>query len=146
MLKWPNDIFFAGKKLGGILTEVEGETERVNFVVVGIGINANCSVNVDIPTTSIKNEIQKEVSLTRLVLKILEQMEGLYIDYLSDSSKFFGEYKQYSNMLGKDVMIVQPRKTIRGKAVDIDRDGALVLRLVDGSYASIVSGDCILLR
>jgi BirA family biotin operon repressor/biotin-[acetyl-CoA-carboxylase] ligase len=146
LLKWPNDIFIEGKKLGGILTEVEGETERVNFIVVGIGINANSSVNVDVPTTSLKNEIRKDVHLTNLIQKILEQMEALYLDYSSDSSKFLEEYKQYSNMLGKEVKVVQPRKTIMGKAVDIDGDGALILRLVDGSYESIVSGDCIFLR
>jgi BirA family biotin operon repressor/biotin-[acetyl-CoA-carboxylase] ligase len=145
-LKWPNDIVFKDKKLGGILSEMEGEVERINFVVIGIGIDANCDASVDIPTTSLKKEIGREINIVELVKEILRQGEELYDRFKSGSKEFLREYKESSSTIGKDVKIVQPKRTLVGKTVDFDTDGALLLRLSDGSLEKVISGDCIHLR
>ncbi|MFQ5800597.1 MAG: biotin--[acetyl-CoA-carboxylase] ligase, partial [Candidatus Hydrothermarchaeales archaeon] len=136
-LKWPNDIFYEDKKLGGILSEMEGEAERVNFVVVGIGIDANCNVSVDIPTTSLKKETGREINIIKLVQEILKEVESLYEAFMKGSLAFLEEYKELSHTLGRDVKIVRLKDTIVGRAVDIDSNGALVLRLPDGSYEKV---------
>lgn len=145
-LKWPNDIYVEDKKVGGILSEMEGEAERVNFVVVGIGIDANCDVSVNIPTTSLKKETGGEVSIIKLVQEILKEMESLYEAFMRGSLAFLEEYKELSHTLRRDVKIVRLKDTILGRAVDVDSEGALVLRLADGSYEKVISGDCIYLR
>jgi BirA family biotin operon repressor/biotin-[acetyl-CoA-carboxylase] ligase len=145
-LKWPNDIILNDKKLGGVLSEMEGEAERVNFVVVGIGIDANCEVSVDMPTTSLKEEIGREVDIIQLVRETLKQFEVLYNEFIVGSSEFLEDYKKNSHTLGRDVKIMQPKGSIIGKAVDVDEDGALVIRLGDGSYETVLSGDCVYLR
>jgi BirA family biotin operon repressor/biotin-[acetyl-CoA-carboxylase] ligase len=142
-LKWPNDLLFDDMKLGGILCEMEGEVDKVNFVVVGIGIDVNCDVDVDIPTTSIKMAIGRSTSIIKLVQAVLWEFENLYFEFLSDPSLFIGEYKKRSHTLGKKAKIVLPKESVSGEAVDIERDGALLLKLSDGSYEKFFSGDCI---
>jgi BirA family biotin operon repressor/biotin-[acetyl-CoA-carboxylase] ligase len=145
-LKWPNDVMFQEKKLGGILTELEGEAEMVKFVVAGLGLNANCEVFLDIPTTSLRKELWAEVRITGLVQEILRHLEKLYEKFLEGFEGLLDEYKKYSQTLWKNVKIVQPKGSISGRAVDIDQDGALILRLADGSHERILSGDCQLMR
>jgi BirA family biotin operon repressor/biotin-[acetyl-CoA-carboxylase] ligase len=145
-LKWPNDIVIENKKFGGILSEMEGGVERINFVVIGIGIDANCDVSVDIPTTSLKKEIGGDVDTVELVKEILKQGEDLYDKFKSGSTEFLVEYKKNSSTIGRDVEVVQPKRTLVGRAVDFDSSGALLLRLGDGSHEKVLSGDCIHLR
>jgi BirA family biotin operon repressor/biotin-[acetyl-CoA-carboxylase] ligase len=145
-LKWPNDLIVKDRKLGGILSEMEGEAQRVNFVVIGIGLNANTKVSINTPTTSIKELIGGEVELVQLIREILTHFEQLYEGFLSGSLAFIEEYKDISHTLEKDVKIIQQGGVIIGRAVDIDEDGAMVLRLADGSYQKVLSGDCVTLR
>ncbi len=142
-LKWPNDLVISDTKLGGILSEMEGEAENVNFVVIGIGINANRNVTVDIPSTSIKAEIGREVDIIGLVQEILKELERLYLEFLEGSTTFLDEYKKSSNTLGRAVEIQGRDKTITGRALDIDSDGALLLQMSDGTIEKVLSGDCI---
>lgn len=145
-LKWPNDLMVDDRKVGGVLCEMEGEAERVDFAIVGIGIDANCDVSVDIPTTSLKKEAGAAVDITGLIREVLRVFENLYEGFLRGAADFLEDYKERSQTLGKDVKILQPKREIAGKAVDIDGEGALVLRLRDGSYERVLSGDCIHLR
>ena len=145
-LKWPNDVLYKDKKLAGVLTEMEGEADKVNFIVVGMGINANTDVSVDIPATSLKRETGAEVNLVALLQETLWQAEGLYEGFIKDPTAFLDEYKEHCQTLGRDVKIVQPSRILVGRGVDIDKDGALVLCLPDGSYEKVLSGDCIHLR
>ncbi|MEE9610409.1 MAG: biotin--[acetyl-CoA-carboxylase] ligase [Desulfatiglandales bacterium] len=142
-LKWPNDLVINCKKLGGILSEMEGEAEHVNFVVVGIGIDANSDVTVDIPSTSINSEIGREVEIIGLVQEILKEMEGRHLGFLDDSTAFLDEYKKSCSTLGRVVKIQGHSKTLTGRAVDIDSDGALLLQMPDGTVEKVLSGDCV---
>jgi BirA family biotin operon repressor/biotin-[acetyl-CoA-carboxylase] ligase len=142
-LKWPNDILVNGKKLGGILSEMEAEADKVDFAIVGIGIDANCDVAVGIPSTSIKSEVGNEIDIISLVQEILKDMEGLYFEFLEESITLLDDYKKNCQTLGKIVEIQGHGKTITGRAVDIDSDGALLLQMSDGRVEKVLSGDCI---
>jgi BirA family biotin operon repressor/biotin-[acetyl-CoA-carboxylase] ligase len=141
-LKWPNDLIVSDKKLSGILSEMEGEADRVKFVVVGIGINANCDVTVDIPSTSIKAELGREIETIGLVQEILKELEELYLAFLEDSSTFLDEYRKNCHTLGRVVEIQGYGKTIAGRAIDIEVDGALLIQMSDGTIEKVLSGDC----
>lgn len=151
-LKWPNDVLVGGKKVCGILTEMDAELERVNFVIAGIGINVNNKVE-DFPeefrksATSLVTEQGKEVpraALVRLLLEELEEAYGLFTR--GNFQAVLGEWRSLSGTLGRKVKIITHGKTLTGVAVDVDEEGALLLTLKDGSPARVLSGDCIHLQ
>ncbi len=145
-LKWPNDLYVGEKKIGGILSEMEGEADRVHYIVIGVGINANSSVQADIPTSSLKKEIGEEINIAELAKKILIELESLYEEFEKGSTDFLKDYREYSHTIGKDVRIELPGRNIEGKAVNVNDEGALVLKLPGGSIEKIYFGDCIHLR
>jgi BirA family biotin operon repressor/biotin-[acetyl-CoA-carboxylase] ligase len=114
----------------------------VNFINLGIGINANTSVSQqEEKASSLKEQLGKEVSrkeLFRSVLVELEERQGLLT-----TADLIEEWKSLSATLGRDVRILAPGEEITGKAVDIDSSGALIIRGKDGSLRSAIAGDCI---
>jgi BirA family biotin operon repressor/biotin-[acetyl-CoA-carboxylase] ligase len=86
--KWPNDVLLDGKKVCGILTEVNSVGEKVNYAVVGIGINANSAVSKEFPeelkpiATSLKEKFKKRISLEDLLKQCLEKFEEVYGSYV----------------------------------------------------------------
>ena len=77
-IKWPNDIVINGKKICGILTEMNAEIERVNYVIMGIGINVNMESfpeELKEKATSLKNELGNEVDRKKLIANILNNLE-----------------------------------------------------------------------
>lgn len=144
-LKWPNDVLVGGKKLCGILAEMNAELDAVNFINLGIGINANTSISQqEEKASSLKELLGKEVSrkeFFRSVLAGLEERQGLLT-----TADLVEEWKSLSATLGRDVRILAPGEEITGKAVDIESSGALMIRVKDGSLRSVIAGDCIHLR
>lgn len=141
MVKWPNDILVDGKKLVGMLAEMEAEAEMATFVNIGIGINVN---------NRPKPKEQKAISLKKLLKRNVSRAE-LLLEFLCDFEKRFcrdavehviGEWKKYTMTIGQPVRIVTTRETTEGLAVDVDHSGALLLKLADGSIKRIISGDC----
>jgi BirA family biotin operon repressor/biotin-[acetyl-CoA-carboxylase] ligase len=151
-IKWPNDIHVKGKKVAGILTEMEAEMDAVNFVVVGIGINVNFGVQ-EFPeelregATSIQEEVGEEVSRPELVRDVLQELERVYRDFSEGRFQdLMEEWKVLSSTLGKRVKILTRKEPMVGKAVGITKDGALVLEKEDGSVVEVMAGECIHLR
>jgi BirA family biotin operon repressor/biotin-[acetyl-CoA-carboxylase] ligase len=141
-LKWPNDVLIGGKKVCGILAEMNAELDAVNFINLGIGINANTSISQqEEKASSLKEQLGKEVSrkeLFRAVLAELDERQGLLT-----TADLLEEWKGLSATIGRDVRILAPGEEITGKAVDIDSSGALMIRAKDGSLRSAIAGDCI---
>jgi BirA family biotin operon repressor/biotin-[acetyl-CoA-carboxylase] ligase len=141
-LKWPNDVLVGGKKVCGILAEMNAELDAVNFINLGIGINANTSISQqEEKASSLKEQLGKEVSrkeLFRAVLAELDERQGLLT-----TADLLEEWKGLSATIGRDVRILAPGEEITGKAVDIDSSGALMIRAKDGSLRSAIAGDCI---
>lgn len=147
-IKWPNDVLINGKKICGILTEMSANMGGLNYIVVGIGINANVDIEQLPPelqknSTSIKNELGKEISINELIIKILSEFERLYeIFQTSDFTNIIKEWKRLSLTLGKNVKIITKNEIIKGTAIDIDNHGAL---LIDTGIEikRVISGDCV---
>ena len=134
------DILLDGRKISGMLSELEADTDRVVFINIGIGINVNNDPSsVEPVATSLKKitgrEISKKMLLTRFLTEFEEQLKK------GDFENVISEWKQYTVTLNRPVKIVTHNEESEGLAVDVDPDGALILALEDGSHKKIVYGD-----
>jgi len=148
-IKWPNDILINEKKVCGILTEMSAELDIINWVVVGIGINANID-HRDFPediqenTISLKEVSGKEILQVNLVQVFLQEFEKYYeILKRKEFSSILKEWKLYSHTLGRKIRVDMGERIITGEAVDINEEGALVLKKEDGELVEIISGTII---
>lgn len=146
-LKWPNDIVISQKKIGGILIEISAEMDKIKYLVAGVGINVNLSKK-DFPlslreyASSLSAEGNAEVDRVSLFREILQQIERFYLLFKKEGFIPIKEkWLNYDNTLGRFLRVELSGETIYGQAVDIDEDGALVIRLENGISKKIVSGD-----
>jgi len=148
-LKWPNDVLIhpiSGiefKKVCGVLTEMVSRVSRVNYIVVGIGINVNnrISSNLRPRATSLKEVIGRDLSVERLLKKVLEKFDKYYFGFKKGKmAPILREYKDRSAVLGREVNVELPDGVIRGKAIDIDEYGALIVKTEEGRRR-VVAGD-----
>jgi len=142
-VKWPNDILVDGKKLSGMLSEMEAEAEMVSFVTVGIGINVNNDPTEYEPTAcSLRQLLGKPVSRKEILARFLDELQT-YLDEAEDNlEKTIAEWKEITCTLGRRVSVMTPLETSTGLALDIDSTGALILELPDGSHKKVLYGDC----
>jgi len=145
-IKWPNDILISEKKVCGILTEMSAELDMINWVVVGIGINANIE-HQDFPediqenTISLKEVSGKEVLRVMLIQTFLQEFEKYYDKFKrKEFLSILEEWKLNSHTLGKKVRVDMGEKIITGEAVNINEEGALILKKEDGKLINIISG------
>ena len=148
-IKWPNDIYCRGRKVSGTLCEMKAEIDRVNHVVVGTGIN----VNMKRPDDSIKDtatslfvETRSEYSRVRLAVFLLEEFERVYKRWLIEGNLEFiiDEWDGYSLLKDKQIDVRTANRTVSGKALGIDLNGALKLELPDGSVRFVYAGNATL--
>ena len=144
-IKWPNDLLWQGKKLGGILTEMETEADCIRHLVVGLGVNVN---NRDFPpdlaatATSLALAAGGPVSRVRLLQAFLEGFEVLYERFLArEFAGILKEWKEYAVTLGQWVTVRQGLKEISGLAVEVAPDGALLLQIRPGEIVRVTSGE-----
>lgn len=137
-----------GRKICGILTEMNTTGKTVNFVVVGVGVNANFDAEEVFPeqlkkvATSLENELGRKVQLEELFRALLERLESLYELFTKEGfNPVLEGWKNYAGFLGCLVEVTSPTEKLIGLALDIDRDGALVLRLEDGTIKRVLVGD-----
>jgi BirA family transcriptional regulator, biotin operon repressor / biotin---[acetyl-CoA-carboxylase] ligase len=142
-VKWPNDILIDGKKLSGMLSEMETEAEMVSFITVGIGINVNNDPTDHEPNAcSLQNLLGKPVSRKEILARFLDEYQA-YLDGANDNlEKAIPEWKALNCTLGRRVSVITPLETSTGRALDIDAAGALILELPDGSHKNVLYGDC----
>ncbi|MCM8780466.1 MAG: biotin--[acetyl-CoA-carboxylase] ligase [Candidatus Omnitrophica bacterium] len=148
MIKWPNDIMIRNKKLGGILTELNAEADRINFVIIGIGLNIN-NDKKSLPesATSIKEQIHQHVNRITVLQELLRRLETNYLVFQKQGSyPIIKRWRQFSLTLGKRVKIISQKMHLEGQAVDIDVDGGLLLRKDSGLIEKVLAGDIIHLR
>ncbi len=145
--KWPNDLMINDKKVGGILTELKTQQQKILSAIVGIGINVNTDVR-DFPedmqqaATSLKNEAGVSYSREPLVAEILNEMDRWYKTLTTlEKEAILQAWKNLTSTIGKKVVVITPHETLTGTAESIDIDGMLILRLPSGKSKRINSGD-----
>ena len=134
-LKWPNDITIKGKKVGGILVDTSIQSNKIESLVLGIGINFKIKqeklkkIIVNSPnyygaTTLVK----KNESALHLVQQFLYELEVIFQWINSGlTKKIIFEWTKRSSTIGKNISIINDKKIVTGKAVKIDNDGALII-------------------
>ncbi|UCB43156.1 MAG: biotin--[acetyl-CoA-carboxylase] ligase [Dehalococcoidales bacterium] len=145
-IKWPNDILVGGKKVCGILIESDVRADRVNYAIMGIGINVNLNVS-DFPeirstATSLSQELGEKISRLSLVRQLLKEIESYYLAS-STGDTVYEQWRKRLITLGKKVQATSAagETTFTGIAESVDRDGSLWLRLEDGSLTRVIAGD-----
>jgi len=145
-IKWPNDILINEKKVCGILTEMSAELDIINWVVVGIGINVNIDhrefpEDIQENTISLKEVLDKEVLRVRMVQIFLQEFERYYESLKRrEFSSILKEWKLYSHTLGRKIRVDMGERIVTGEAVNINEEGALILKKEDGELIKIISG------
>lgn len=144
-IKWPNDILINNKKAGGILTELNAETDEVRFVAIGIGLNVNNDKKSLISgATSIKEEKGEKVNRISLLQEILRKIEVNYFELNEKGAGFIADKWRHNNVtLNNRVKVVYHKDEIEGRAIDIDVDGGLLLRKDSGITQKIMAGDVV---
>ncbi len=149
-LKWPNDVLIDSKKVAGILTEMSAETDKINFVVVGLGVNTNFGLmafpeELQGKVTTLKELLGAEVDRVILIKAILKEFEKVYFPLKEGGfKKVLSEWKNFCDMLGKNVKISVLDGEIEGEVFDIDEHGGLLLKLFSGEMRTIYSGDVVI--
>ncbi|MBA7534379.1 Bifunctional ligase/repressor BirA [subsurface metagenome] len=145
-IKWPNDILINEKKVCGILTEMSAELDIINWVVVGIGVNVNIDhqrfpEDIQANTISLKEVSGEEVLRVKLAQTFLQEFEKYYEKLKrKEFSSILKEWKLYSHTLGKKIRVDMGERIITGEAIDINEEGALILKKEDGELIKIISG------
>lgn len=145
-IKWPNDLVLHNKKICGILTEMSAEMEKINYIILGIGINVNTdSFPEDLKNTatSLKIEGEKEYDRKEIVKAILMYLEQYYELYMKnqDMEDLLEKYKNHCLTLGKEVKIIHRNEEFIGKAVDLSKEGELIVEKQDGQVITVFSGE-----
>ncbi len=150
-LKWPNDVLIANKKVAGILTEATLIGDDIEYIVAGIGINANMAL-IDFPqplqttATTLQECLQHRIELPRLFSYLIGQLEFWYIRLRDQGFKAISpHYRPLCTTLGKHVVIELGDGQLKGLAKDIEPDGSLVLETGSGRQL-IRTGDVISAR
>ena len=144
-IKWPNDITINNKKLSGILTELSAEIERVNYIVVGIGMNVkdtDFEEELQDKATSLYKE-NYNVSRIDIVKEILCQFEKLYLDYIEkdDKKEVLDICRQYSAIINKEIYVIKNDQKELVDCIGINEEGNLIIKNKDGNLEEIMSGE-----
>lgn len=145
MIKWPNDIVIGPKKVCGILTEMSAEMERVEFIVVGIGVNVNGAQfpgELKEKATSLFLQCGKTFRRAPLLGEILRRFEKLLEENRGGlSPDFLAEYKKSCVSLDRAVSFERNGVRLSGRSVDISPEGELVVAMPDGTLTTVFSGE-----
>lgn len=151
-IKWPNDVELNGRKVCGILTEAQADPDRLQYAVVGVGINVNVDPG-DFPSDLKDRAIGLSEVLGRPVLravflqKVLKHLHETQALLLSGKTeRLLKEWRLRSTVLGRQVKIRQGERTLFGQALDVDDQGALLVRTDWGFTEAVTVGDVEQLR
>lgn len=145
-LRWPNDLLLHGKKLGGILTEMHAEPDRVSFLIIGIGINVNhlrMPAELEPIATSLRIETGRSYSRLELLVKLLRHLDSYYNRFLAEgAAPIVARFTEVSSFAsGKRVRITTASETYVGTTAGLETNGLLRVARDDGRTQIVISGD-----
>lgn len=145
-IKWPNDIYAGDKKLAGILTEFTTDPDRMEYMIIGIGVNCHWAPSAPPPggqpATSILKETGKKISRLQLLTRFLTFGEALYQKAQNEGVGFLRkEWDRFSLVKNRKVTILNNQTSLTGVAQGIDDHGGLIVLLDNGRKETILTGD-----
>lgn len=145
-IKWPNDIVVNGRKVCGILTEMQVVPGAIKHVIIGVGINVNQMTFAE-DGLSFASSLQKETGLSKdrkvLLEEVLQQFERLYPAFCQAGSlqPMLETYEARLANLGKEVRVLDPKEEYQGVAMGINPQGELLVQKADGSVEAVYAGE-----
>lgn len=144
-IKWPNDLLVDGKKICGILTEMQSDPDRILSVVIGLGINVNQHQFPDElaeKATSLSRESGQSCNRAELIAAVLDEFTRIYQLYLSEGFSFIKPmWESHAMSIGRHISARTAKDTIEGRALGINDDGVLLLEDAEGTVHHIHSAD-----
>lgn len=147
LIKWPNDILLENRKVAGLLNEIRSEGDRIDFIILGIGININME-ETQFPeeirplATSLKIEKGEPISRKELLCNLLKELEEWYEIFLKEGGdRILKAWREKSKIKGRVIRVSSFGQSLMGKAIDVDSEGALILKINKGERRRIVAGD-----
>jgi BirA family biotin operon repressor/biotin-[acetyl-CoA-carboxylase] ligase len=151
-IKWPNDLIIRQRKIGGILTEIRADLDRINYAIVGIGININVAEedmtdDIKAIATSVFLETGVHFWRSELAGAIILDFDKWYGRLLSEGKKdIVNEWLALSTTIGKHIRVTLMNQTFEGVAEGIDDEGQLIVKLINGMYRKVSAGDVTIVR
>lgn len=140
-VKWPNDLLLKGRKLAGMLAEMETRADMVNLLFLGIGLNVNNDPESDqYQAISLKSALGKPVSRKQILTRFLDLFESRITAV--DPARIISQWKDRTATIGTEVRVQTHDRVYEGKALDVDDTGALIVKGRDGITRKIIYGDC----
>lgn len=144
-IKWPNDVQINGRKVCGILIETDVRQDKVNYAIIGIGLNVNLRLGDFLPetqslATSLSEELGREVPRLSVIRSLLVEIEKQYLTLRAGGS-LYEEWRDNLVTLGQRVRVKSAESMYEGVAESVDRDGSLRLRGAHGQLTRIIAGD-----
>lgn len=146
-IKWPNDILVNERKLCGILTEMTAELDKINYIVLGIGVNVNFAA-ADFPAelrriaTSLAIETGHNIRRSEVATAILRELDADYGRVCRGRfEEVADEWEANCTTIGRNVEIACGNRVIHGRAESLDPEGALLVRTQHGHLERIIGGD-----
>jgi BirA family biotin operon repressor/biotin-[acetyl-CoA-carboxylase] ligase len=144
-LKWPNDLLVGDKKLGGVLIETGVNAEGQTVALIGVGVNVNLDV-AEYPeiagiATSVKEALGFEVPRELILAAFCNHFEALYEDAVAGDDVPFYSWKDRLVTLGREVTATGGGSVVKGRAVDVAEDGALLILQPNGTKVRVDAGD-----
>lgn len=143
-VKWPNDILVGGAKIAGLLNEMSAETEQINYIVLGIGVNLNMTADqfpdqLNYPATSALLETGRQVPRGHFLRELLGRLDFYYGEFLEQGfAPIRQRWEQLCPIINRRVSV---NGELTGTVVGLDVDGALCLQLDSGRFERVVAGD-----
>ena len=144
-LKWPNDVLLDGRKVAGVLVEGATGPEGQEAALAGVGVNVNLESR-DYPeiagiATSVREALGFNVERELVLAAFCDRFEALYEAAAAGSRAPFEAWRRRLVTLGRDVVASGGGRELRGRAVDVTGDGALVIQTPDGRRTTVEAGD-----
>lgn len=130
-LKWPNDVLVNGKKICGILLESTSQGNKIERVVIGVGLNVNQGLfqgNFNLEPTSVKLELGENVDREKLLAELLNTFEELLLKIDSKPDEIMKDWKDRCNLIGEKISVTEDGNTKYGIFDDLDEEGFLLLK------------------
>ena len=145
-IKWPNDIVMSGKKICGILTEMCMKKTDIDYVVIGVGVNANQSSfaeEIADTATSIFQQIGEKIDRAWLIRRIMHHFEQAYAEFEKtwDLTGLIEPYNRYLLNKDRQVRVLDPKEEYEGTALGINAQGELLVRKQDGELTEVYAGE-----
>ena len=146
-IKWTNDLVYGKRKLAGVLTELGFDAHgMVDFAVIGIGINC-CQTESDFPeeirsiASSLATVTGRKIDRAQIAAAMMDAFYRMDAELLDGKAQIMSQYRNNCITLGQDISLMRGDEIRHGKALDLDDDGALIVRFPDGSIETVNSGE-----